>query len=466
MDGDWFNFKCLFLMVFVLFVFVGSVSASDDSNSIVVDDSVLTGSGCDSGIVSASSSGGVVNDTDQYNDDGGGILGSVDSASDSGILYSSSDEVVVGSACSVGDWDSLNDALINGADEINITNDIMFSSQCNITGSVIINGNGHVLDGQGLSRIFYFTNDVSDVVLQDIIFINGYADNGGALFFNGGVVNLVINNCSFSCCSVSCDGGGIFFENYVNNLVISNCSFHSNIAARYGGSLYFNNLINHSNISDCTFLSNSAGSSGGALFFNKLASNVYINSNFKDNFITNWKDYHHSSYFYRYGAAICFCDRLSNSSIKGTFFNNFIKFNIYGQGALRPVVKGGAVCFLGIVSDLIVDANFTKNYIYVYAGGYLQNTYGGAICFDKDVINLNILGIYDGNYIYARSTNTESYPNMYGGAVSFNSILSNAVVDANFTNNYLQAIGNSPNHPVYGGGLYFNQVDNLSINGF
>ena len=139
------NKKLLFLICLILFIFtVSSVSAADDLNQTIDEDVFIVGEGTFSElqeIISNAQSGSTVNlDKDYVYDEDNGF---------EGIIISNKE--------------------------------------------IIINGNGHTLDGNHTTRIFDILNQ-ANVVLNDISFVNGKSDEGGAIY---GYTNTIkINNCS------------------------------------------------------------------------------------------------------------------------------------------------------------------------------------------------------------------------------------------------------------------------------
>ena len=81
---------------------------------------------------------------------------------------------------------------------LNLTKDYRFVNGSGngiiINKSITINGNNHKLDGNNQSRIF-LTYD-GKITLKDLIFVNGFADKGGAIFVNKAVTcnNVVFEN--------------------------------------------------------------------------------------------------------------------------------------------------------------------------------------------------------------------------------------------------------------------------------
>ena len=93
--------------------------------------------------------------------------------------------------------------LINESSQgsaINLTKDYLsgegddFPEGIRINKSITINGNNHVIDANSKSRMFFVTSP-SDVVINNIIFVNGKGDVYGGAYLSdfGGT----INNCVF-----------------------------------------------------------------------------------------------------------------------------------------------------------------------------------------------------------------------------------------------------------------------------
>lgn len=147
---------------------------------------------------------------------------------------------------------------------------------------LVIDGNGHTIDARGKARIF-------DVVgfgthLNDIIFKNGYGENGGAII-NDSMLN--INKCVFK--SNHANVGGAIYNS--RKVIVSKSDFISNEAAN-GGAIHncreYKVRCHHSSFKDntteslggainndgdlkvnnCNFESNHA-EKGGAIFTNK-----------------------------------------------------------------------------------------------------------------------------------------------------------------------------------------------------
>ena len=158
--------------------------------------------------------------------------------------------------------------LINESSQgsaINLTKDYLsgegdnFPEGIEINKSITINGNNHVIDANSKSRIFFVTSP-SNVVINDIIFVNGKGDIYGGAYLSdfGGT----INNCVFKDNSAISGGAVLAIGCKINNSTFINNS------AVDGGAVY----QNKGSIYDCTFIDNSA-EFGGAVY--QLNSSVH-----------------------------------------------------------------------------------------------------------------------------------------------------------------------------------------------
>ena len=231
----------------------------------------------------------------------------------------------------------------SGGSTIDLTMDYKYDDNFKTTGiyidkDITINGNGHVIDAMGKSRILMINYghgiSLHKIVLKNIVFKNGNAKIYGGAILNfadltidncqftsnnagtaGGAVNslgaLTLKNSKFDKNSAGGDAGAVFsltfkksaefYANYFagknvgedTNLLltigqalvehgkdsISNCVFTSNVAnGRGGGAVY---AYSHIDINSCTFNSNKAGEKGAAVF---ACKDLYIkNSKFNKN---------------------------------------------------------------------------------------------------------------------------------------------------------------------------------------
>ena len=94
----------------------------------------------------------------------------------------------------------------------------------------VINGNGHIIDGKNLSRIFNIT--ANNVTINDLILINGNAEKGGAIY---AAKSFTLNNVTFIDNYASKNGGAVaVYEDVTINC--NNSKFIDNYAGEGGSS--------------------------------------------------------------------------------------------------------------------------------------------------------------------------------------------------------------------------------------
>lgn len=168
---------------------------------------------------------------------------------------------------------------------------------------LIIDGQGHTINANNEARIFNINSD--NVVLKNLVLINGNSDSEGASIYwsgqNGQLINTVVKNST----SINLKntntlniGGGIYFKhaatiidskftdnyatfggaiNFDSSGVIKNCEFKNNFAKLLGGGVFCNDKVT---ISNSTFTLNEA-SDGGAVYF--FSQGIVENTLFKRN---------------------------------------------------------------------------------------------------------------------------------------------------------------------------------------
>ena len=124
-----------------------------------------------------------------------------------------------------------------------------------INRSVNIFGNNHKIDAAHNARIFNIIS--GNVYINGVRFVNGYAENGGAITGNSyGVID-----CTFTSNKAEYYGGAIF------NGYAQNCTFNDNTALN-GGAIY------NGSAEKCTFVSNNA-SYGGAIYDTNVTNSQF-----------------------------------------------------------------------------------------------------------------------------------------------------------------------------------------------
>ena len=173
-------------------------------------------------------------------------------------------------------------------------------------GYVILFGNNHKIDAKNTGRIFNISAE-SLLTLNNVILVNGNADNGGAIYNEGDL--MIAQSVSFinntanqyggavystgSTLSVSGEGiyfknnkaidGGAIYNNYTEHEfhVTGSVSFVNNTAEEYGGAIFTNTKVN---VARFIFENNTAAVSGGAIY--SKAPITVSASQFKSNTVT------------------------------------------------------------------------------------------------------------------------------------------------------------------------------------
>ena len=164
-----------------------------------------------------------------------------------------------------GSFEDLNALVNSGSSTVELDRNYTYTSSFNDGKGIVISqnnttidGKGHTIDGNGQSRIFNVT--ATTVTLKNIVFVNGFAANGGAVRGYGD--NLRILNCTFINNTASGWGGAIY--SYPNSYtVFYNSTFIDN-KAKIGGALATVYGYRHV-VLNCIFDSNTASEEGGAL---------------------------------------------------------------------------------------------------------------------------------------------------------------------------------------------------------
>ncbi len=226
---------------------------------------------------------------------------------------------------------------------------------------LVIDGNGHTIDGDGMSRIFIVTG--KNITLKNIIFKNGLShrnydnflnNNGGAIKINH--INLTIKNCEFANNKSEDNGGAVNNDGGEVNIVES--IFNEN-TAKEGGAL--NNIGGgEMHVVDSIFAVNSA-KEGGAI--NNEASLIITGSTLNENTVD-------------YGGAI-------NNAAGGVMC--IIESMLEGNHAK----EGGALCNNGelTITESALSGNTADK------GGAISN-YDGKLSIRKSTLNKNLSGEY------------------------------------------------------------------------
>ena len=261
---------------------------------------------------------------------------------------------------STGTFTDLANEINNADNELNLTKDYIcnkediknYKAGIKINKQIIINGNNHTLNANGLSRIFNLTSN--GIIIRNINFINGY-------------LNAQSSQVTY--------GAGIVIRSSDN--LIENCNFNNNGGTGGGSAIYCSGSNN--TIKNCNFINNKCYSSGGALYVSGPYNNI-INCNFINNTCT-----------YYHGGAICLS---ANYCI---IFNSSFLNNIAHQ-------YGGAI-YIDKSRNHIYGSIFKDNLARAYDGGQIRVVSGEHNIFDYNCFIGDFSGYYNGIYIQYSNNN-------------------------------------------------------------
>ena len=141
-----------------------------------------------------------------------------------------------------------------------------------------IDGNGHAIDAQGLTRIFFCTG--KNIIIKNIILKNGFTiENGGAIN-NEGELTITESTLTENT-TKNGDGGAI---NNEGELTITESTLTEN-TAKYGGAIHNNGELT---ITKSTLTGNTAHRYGGAIHNNKGGELTITESTLNNN-TAHWK---------------------------------------------------------------------------------------------------------------------------------------------------------------------------------
>ena len=279
-----------------------------------------------------------------------------------------------------GSFTDLKHLISNSGDVINLTRDYTFSVMSDymlmdgiyINKDLTINGNNHVIDGDGWARIFNI--DGHKVVLNNITFANGNADNGGAIQTSS-QTSLSIDSCRFENNSAK-NGGAIYLKSY-NPINIESSIFKNNTASEKGGAIHYRGYYESKIFSNITgTFTNNRASDGGAIYLIDV-NRYHIKGNFTKNSAGNT------------GGAICAAAALALPilSMDGVFDSNAAAFGgavyafnpsgnftgIYQNN--RASKDGGAIYITHSISTVERDKSISAEFYDNTANGQ-----GSAVC--------------------------------------------------------------------------------------
>jgi|GEM_PF-6408877 len=118
-----------------------------------------------------------------------------------------------------------------------------------------------IIDCEGEDRGFDFSYD-PNITISGFTITNGFADNGGGIFCNGGSIN--ITNCIVTNCEATNNGGAVYISTDTSPL-FAHCQISDNSASRLGGGVYCTKNSDP-NFINCTIINNNADLLGGGIY--------------------------------------------------------------------------------------------------------------------------------------------------------------------------------------------------------
>lgn len=146
---------------------------------------------------------------------------------------------------------------------IELTADIdAISSATYANRTVLVEGNGHTINGNNLSKTeLRFAGSSNNLIFRNL----NIKSMAGSLKYGGGAIgvykgDLLVENCSFTGNSASGDGGAVLHDNTSGSLKIINSTFYNNQTTGNGGAV---SSASAGEMINCTVINNSSAKAGG-----------------------------------------------------------------------------------------------------------------------------------------------------------------------------------------------------------
>ena len=169
---------------------------------------------------------------------------------------------------SPGTFTDLANEILNSTGQLDLTRDYVYSggdswvkSGIRVEEPILINGNGHTIDGNNQATVFTIIADY--VTVTNITFSNTNSDmqSGGAICWYGYYGYL--DNCKFVNSSSRIFGGSVYWSGYCG--IVYACYFNNSSSSLFGGAIHWSGdegLIKNSTFENCQAL---AG--GGSVYW-------------------------------------------------------------------------------------------------------------------------------------------------------------------------------------------------------
>ena len=382
--------------------------------------------------------------------------------------------------------DDLNSKIQNATanSTVKLENDLIADENVKSEGIIIserliLDGQGHKIDGNSSDIHFFFGIHADNVVLKNIVFTNwdmtdsynliewvgsngemsnctfidNYAMYGGAVDWTG--VNGFLNNCTFINNTAE-NGGAVYWYGIGGD--IANCIFFNN-TAEIGGATYITGR--DTRLINCKFRNNSADDLGGAVFSEGL-NFVISKCDFTNNTATNGG----AVYSEAYPNLIDTCNFTDNNANEtaGALYlasdNNTVKNSIFTNNTASD---GGAIYSDANDELYVLNSKFNYNSVQGFGGAIMADDY---VNIANSTFNSN--NAITGGAVYSESTtdiSNSTFSNnkaINGGAITVND---GEIVNSTFTKNFANDTGGA----IYVSGnlnldkIYFN--NNTAVNG-
>ena len=290
----------------------------------------------------------------------------------------------------VSDFNTLHSSLTNDEYDtvvVNIKSNIKLMGSTSVNNAiktVTINGNGKTINGDNKYQFLFIYSD-SKVTINNLKITNCNSAYGGAIENHYGILtikNSALNN------NKAIDGGAIYNYDYAT-MTLTGSSLYNN-QADYGGAI--DNKLSKLNINNVTFTKNNAAVEGGAIHNTAstftVTDSTFTNNNAEENggaiynfgTLTIKNSTLNNNYAEENGGAI-FNDEDSTMTLIGnTLNNNTSKY------------KGGAIYSIG-EHDSIQENKFINNKALMGSaisfGDYIVSVKGNDILIDKNTFITN-----------------------------------------------------------------------------
>ena len=246
--------------------------------------------------------------------------------------------------------------------------------------NVKIIGNSTILDGQGMTEIFFIENS-ANIMMQDITFINGNFDDGGAVIAT--YSNVQIIDCTFINNTASLMGGAIMLT--LVDAEVINSTFENNKAISDGGAIGF--IGGNVKIEGCIFTNNT--SEGSSIVGGQAATANISTSIFTDNSAavivsgraSNYMTVNNNIFINNNGTAIDFEDPDSN-----------VDYNWFGHNQSNykdePGIKGCSKWLFLNATVNPTEISIDQNSIIAFKLDSYDNSSGDVDPFDASKLNL------------------------------------------------------------------------------